>query len=110
MKEPPTEPAFLGSFMLTWLVYLTRVAIGCATTIISFVSMVLLANLAEYISNGGSLESDYNSSPPAGFLVLLALPLFFIASILVGTFVTFRVKPLPVPPTKNRNRPVPDSN
>ena len=73
--------------MLTWL----RVAIGCATTITSFVAMILLSILTLYLACG-ACESEYNSSASSYFGLVLAAPLFLLASIILGTVVGYRVK------------------
>ena len=74
--------------MPTWLM---RVAVGCGTTVLSFAAMVLLATLAVYFSYG-TLGTDYNSSPDSLFLVVLASPLFLLASIILGIVVGHRMK------------------
>ena len=54
--------------MPSWLI---RLAIECGTMIVSFIAMVLLATLAVYLVYG-TLGTDYNSSPPSSFLVVIA--------------------------------------
>jgi hypothetical protein len=75
--------------------WLTRLAIGCGTTIVSFIAMVLLATLAVYLSYG-TLGTDYNSSPPSSILVVIASPLFLLTSVILGAVVGYRMK-LPKP-------------
>jgi hypothetical protein len=53
--------------------------------------MVLLATLAVYLAYG-TLGTDYNSSPPSSFLVVLASPLFLLASLILGVVVGYRMK------------------
>jgi len=75
--------------MPTWLM---RVAIGCATTIMSFLAMVLLFVLALYLECG-ACEPEYNSSGSSYFGLVLAAPLFVLASIVLGAVVGYRMKP-----------------
>ena len=75
--------------MPTWLM---RVAIGCATTITSLLAMVLLFMLTLYLECG-ACEPEYNSSASSYFILVLAAPLFLLASIILGAVVGFRMKP-----------------
>jgi hypothetical protein len=59
--------------------------------IVSFIVMVLLATLAVYLVYG-TLGTDYNSSPPSSFLVVIASPLFLLASAILGAVVGYRMK------------------
>lgn len=88
--------------MPTWLM---RVAIGCATTIMSFVAMVLLFMLTLYLKCG-ACEPEYNSSASDYYILVLAAPLFLLASIIVGAVVGYRMKPN----AKIQNGPLPKSN
>ena len=74
--------------MPTWLV---RVAIGCATTIMSFVAMVLLFMLTLYLKCG-ACEPDYNSSASDYILLAPAAPLFLLVGIILGAVVGYRIK------------------
>ncbi|MGJ4939711.1 hypothetical protein ACQR1W_04000 [Bradyrhizobium sp. HKCCYLS1011] len=74
--------------MPSWLI---RLAIGCGAMILSFIAMVLLATLAVYLAYG-TLGTDYDSSPPSSFLVVLASPLFLLASIILGVVVGYRMR------------------
>jgi fumarate reductase subunit D len=82
--------------------WLMRVAIGCATTIMSFVAMILLFILTLYLACG-ACEPDYNSSASSYFILVLAAPLFLLASIILGVVVGYRVKPH----AKIQNGPLP---
>ena len=75
--------------MPTWLM---RVAIGCATTIMSFLAMVLLFILTLYLECG-ACEPEYNSSTSSYFILVVAAPLFLLASIILGAVVGYRMKP-----------------
>ena len=75
--------------MPTWLM---RVAVGCATTIMSFLAMVLLFILALYLACG-DCEPEYNSSASSYFILVPAAPLFLLASIILGAVVGCRMKP-----------------
>jgi hypothetical protein len=93
--------------MPTWLI---RIAIGCGTMIVSFVAMVLLATLAVYLIYG-TLGTDYNSSPDSFFLVVLASPLFLLASVILGAVVGYRMKlPRNTPTAEIQNEPLQKSN
>jgi hypothetical protein len=72
--------------------WLMRVALGCATAIISFVAMILLSILALYLKCG-ACEPEYNSSASDYFILVPAAPLFLIASIILGAVVGHRMKP-----------------
>ena len=72
--------------MPTWLM---RVAVGCATTIMSFLAMVLLFILALYLACG-DCEPEYNSSASSYFILVPAAPLFLLASIILGAVVGCR--------------------
>jgi hypothetical protein len=86
-----------------------RVAVGCGTTIISFIAMVLLATLAVYLGYG-TLGTDYNSSPDSLFLVVIASPLFLLGSVILGVVVGYRMKlPRNRPTSKIQNEPLPKS-
>ena len=83
--------------MSTWLM---RVAIGCATTIMSFVAMTMLLIFTLYLACG-ACEPDYNSSASAYFLLVPAVPLFLLASIILGAVVGYRMKPYAWPPCRS---------
>jgi hypothetical protein len=69
-----------------------RVAIGCATTIMSLLAMVLLFILTLYLVCG-DCEPEYNSSASSYFILVPAAPLFLLASIFLGAVVGYRMKP-----------------
>ena len=84
----------VGAFVLhrrhpaAWLM---RVAIGCATAIISFIAMILLIILALYLKCG-VCEPEYNSSASDYYILVLAAPLFLLASIILGAVIGHRMK------------------
>jgi hypothetical protein len=94
--------------MTPWLQYLTRFAIGCLATALSFVAMVLFATFVVYLYFG-KLESDYNSSPDNTIFVLIASPLLLLLSVAFGVVVGYRTN-LPSPASKFQNRPLSKSN
>lgn len=71
--------------MPTWLM---RVAIGCATTIMSFVVMILLFILTPYLECA-ACEPEYNSSASSYYILVPAAPLFLL---ILGAVVGYRVK------------------
>jgi hypothetical protein len=73
-------------------IWLMRIAIGCATTITSLLAMVLLFMLTLYLECG-ACEPEYNSSASSYFILVLAAPLFFLASIILGAVAGYRMKP-----------------
>jgi hypothetical protein len=87
--------------MPTWL---TRITIGCATTIISFVAMILLFILTLYLECG-ACEPEYNSPASDYFLLIGFAPIFLLASIILGTVVGYLVKLR----AKIQNGPLPKS-
>jgi hypothetical protein len=84
----------VGAFVLhrrhpaAWLM---KVALGCATAIVSFVAMILLIILALYLKCG-ACEPEYNSSASDYFILVPAAPLFLVASIILGAVVGHRMK------------------
>ena len=84
----------VGAFVLhrrhpaAWLM---KVAVGCATAIISFVAMILLIMMALYLKCG-ACEPEYNSSPSDYIILVAAAPLFLVASISFGAVVGHRMK------------------
>lgn len=90
--------------MPTWLL---RVAIGCGTMIASFTVMVLFFTLALYLACG-TCEPEYYSSASSYYLVVGAVPLFLLASAILG-FVVGRRKKL-TSQGQNQNRPLQKSN
>jgi hypothetical protein len=98
----------VGAFVLhrrhraAWLM---RVAIGCATAIISFVAISLLIILALYLKCG-ACEPEYNSSASDYYILVLAEPLFLVASIILGAVIGHRMKLS----AKIQNGPLPKSN
>lgn len=98
----------VGAFVLNRrhrAAWLMRVAIGCATAIISFVAMSLLIILALYLKCG-ACEPEYNSSASDYYILFLAEPLFLVASIILGAVIGHRMKPS----AKIQNGPLPKSN
>lgn len=71
--------------------WLMRVALGCATAIISFVAMILLIILPLYLKCG-ACEPEYNSSASDYIILVPAAPLFLVASIILGAVVGHRAK------------------
>lgn len=72
--------------------WLMRVAIGCASTIMSFLAMVLLFIVTLYLECG-ACEPEYTSSASSYYILVLAAPLFLLASIILGAVVGSRMKP-----------------
>jgi hypothetical protein len=68
----------------------------------SFVAMILLFILTLYLACG-ACEPDYNSSASSYYILVLAAPLFLLASIILGVVVGYRVKPH----AKIQNGPLP---